>query len=141
MSVNMKTVNERIAQYRRLANLTQTDMAEKLGIKCSTYSQMERKGIVSAERLYQMAEIFGVSPCELFNGEEPCKNNILSTQPLADNPATLVFQQPPMPEIKKEIFTVTKKEENLIKIIRNLSKPNYDKTMKFIEEIYKEDKK
>ena len=137
----MNTVNERIAKYRRLANLTQTDMAEKLGIKCSTYSQMERKGIVSAERLYQMAEIFGVSPCELYNGEEPCKSNVPETKNPMDNPASLIFQQSQMPKIEKEFFTVTKKEENLIKIIRNLSKPNYNKTMKFIEEIYKEDKK
>lgn len=137
----MKTVNERIAKYRRLANLTQTDMAEKLNIQCSTYSQMERKGIVSAERLFRMAEIFGISPCKLFNGEEPCKSDVLNVQNPMDNPATLTFQQSPMPKIEKEFFTVTKKEENLIKIIRNLSKPNYDKTMKFIEEIYKEDKK
>ena len=137
----MKTVNERIAKYRSLSNLTQTDMAEKLNIKCSTYSQMERKGIVSAERLFQMAEIFGISPCELFNGEEPCKSDLLEIQNSMDNPATLTFQQSPMPKIEKEFFTVTKKEENLIKIIRNLSKPNYDRTMKFIEEIYKEDKK
>lgn len=137
----MKTVNERIAKYRRLSNIKQRDMAEKLGMKGSTYSQMEREGIVSAERLFQMAEIFGITPCELYNGVEPCKSNISNPQTPTDNPSTLIFQQSPMPKIEKEIFTVTKKEENLIKIIRNLSKPNYDKTMKFIEEIYKEDKK
>ena len=137
----MKTVNERIAKYRRLSNIKQRDMAEKLGMKGSTYSQMERTGIVSGERLFQMAEIFGITPCELFKGEEPCKSNISNPQTPTDNPSTLIFQQSTMPKIEKEIFTVTKKEENLIKIIRNLSKPNYDKTMKFIEEIYKEDKK
>lgn len=137
----MKTVNERIAKYRRLSNIKQRDMAEKLGMKGSTYSQMEREGIVSADRLFQMAEIFGITPCELYNGVEPCKSNISNPQTPTDNPSTLIFQQSPMPKIEKEIFTVTKKEENLIKIIRNLSKPNYDKTMKFIEEIYKEDKK
>lgn len=137
----MKTVNERIAKYRRLANIKQRDMAEKLGMKGSTYSQMERTGIVSAERLFKMADIFGVTPCQLYKGEEPCKSDTFNQHTSADNPATLIFQQPAMPKIEKEIFTITKKEENLIKIIRNLSKPNYDKTMKFIEEIYKEDKK
>ena len=136
----MKTVNERIAKYRRLSNLTQTDMAEKLNIKCSTYSQMERKGIVSAERLFQMAEIFGVSPCELFDGVEPCKQESSPFASTGENNQALIFHQPPMPKIEKEVFTVTKKEENLIKIIRNLSKANYDKTIKFIEEIYKEEK-
>ena len=36
------TINERIALYRKMANLTQTEAAEKMGMKYSTYSQMER---------------------------------------------------------------------------------------------------
>ena len=38
-----ETINQRIALYRKIANLTQTQAAEKLGMKCSTYSQMERR--------------------------------------------------------------------------------------------------
>ena len=58
----MSTLNDRIAKYRKLANLTQTDMAEKLNIKCSTYSQMERKGIISADRLFEMARFLAFHP-------------------------------------------------------------------------------
>ncbi len=140
----MSSVNERIAKYRRLSNLTQTDMAEKLNIKCSTYSQMERKGIISAERLHQMAEIFGISPCYLFNGEEPCKkeveesrNNFLQFEASAPT----FMNQPEPPRFEREIFVITKKEENLIKLIRNLSKENYNKTIKFIEDIHKKEKR
>ena len=45
-----KLINQRIALYRKMANLTQTEVAEKMGMKCSTYSQMERKGSISSER-------------------------------------------------------------------------------------------
>ncbi len=134
----MKEVNERIIKCRKLANLTQTDMAEKLNIKCSTYSQMERKGIVSAERLFEMSKIFGVSPCHLYYGTEPCKEEILASLP--ETPVSVLKQPEPIVP-KKEIFVVTKKEENLLKIIRNFSKANYDKTIKFIEDTYKEEKK
>ena len=126
----MDNVNERIVKYRNIAKQTQTEVAEKLGIKCSTYSQLERKGIVSADRLFKLSEIFGVSPCMLFNGEEPCKNtdtNILRT---------------PEPEFPKpEVFVATKKEQNIIKIIREFDKPDYKRVMELIQQIRAEKKK
>ncbi len=137
----MNKVNERIAKCRKLSDFTQTDMAEKLNIKCSTYSQMERRGIISADRLFQMAEIFGVTPCHLYYGEEPCKKEIPLNIQANENNSPVYLHQPEPVKFEKEIFAITKKEENLIKLIRNLSKPNYTKIIKFIEEIYKEDKK
>ena len=137
----MSPLNDRIAKCRKLANLTQTDMAEKLNIKCSTYSQMERKGLISAERLFEMAKIFGVTPCYLFDETEPCreeKKNSLIPE-IENAPTTL--NQPEAPFFKKEIFVITKKEENLIKILRELSKDDYNKTMKFIEEMNRKPKK
>lgn len=135
----MKSVNERIIKYRKLANLTQTEMAEKLNIKCSTYSQLERKGIVSADRLFQLAEIFGVTPCQLYKGEEPCKNTTPESSAPTDS-ETSVLKQPESVKPEKEVFVATRKEQNIIKLIRNFSKPNYDKVMQIIEDIYKEEK-
>ncbi len=121
----MNSVNERIVKYRNLANLTQTEIAEKLDIKCSTYSQMERQGIVSAERLFKLSEIFGVSPCQLFKGEEPCKNSDTN------------FLKSPEPEFPKtEVFVATKKEQNIIKIMREFSKADYNRVMELIQDIY-----
>lgn len=136
-----ETINQRVAKCRKLANLTQTDVAEKLGMKCSTYSQMERKGIISAERLSKMADIFNVSPNYLLNGEEPNIYEVPPTVPtqVKHNEGLLRQEPPTIPQ--KEIFVVTKKEESLLKIIRNFSKPNYDRVMKFVETIYKQEKK
>ena len=136
----MSELNARIFKFRRLADFTQTDMAEKLNIKCSTYSQMERKGIISADRLFQMAKIFGVTPCHLYYGEEPCKKEKPLIFPPVDGGTPKHLNQPEPLKPEKEIFIVTKKEENLIKLLRNLSKPNYAKTINFIEEVYPEDK-
>ncbi len=128
----MKYVNQRIAKCRKLANLTQTDVAEKLGIKCSTYSQMERKGLVTAERLFEMSKIFGVTPCYLYDGKEPCREEAIKIK----EPAMSVMSQPAIEKPKAEIFTVTKKEESLIKILRSFSKEDYAKTISFINELY-----
>ncbi len=137
----MSTLNDRIAKYRKLANLTQTDMAEKLDIKCSTYSQMERKGIISADRLFEMAKIFGVSPCYLFNETEPCREAAKTSIVPQTETMPSVLNQPEVPVIKRDVFVVTKKEENLIKILRKLSKDDYNATMKFIEEMNRKQKK
>ena len=126
----MDSVNDRIIKYRNIADLNQTEVAEKLGIKCSTYSQLERKGIVSAERLFKLSEIFGVSPCMLFNGKEPCKNTDINT---------LNSPEPVFP--KTEVFVATKKEQNIIKIIREFDKADYNRVMELIQEIRAEKKK
>lgn len=137
----MKNLNERIAHCRRLANLKQHIVAEKLGIKGSTYSQMEREGNVSAERLFQLAEIFGVSPCYLFSGEEPCKKNIpLDFTPPENNFNEYILKQPE-PEFKKDVFVITKKEEKLLTILRNFSKADSDKVMELISQLNRKDKK
>ncbi len=132
----MSTINERIAHYRKLADLTQTDAAEKLGIKCSTYSQMERKGNITAERLLALAEIFHVEPEDILYGDRK------EEKPEEDrntNPDRLHFRQELFYE--KESFSApfifSKKEENLIKIIRNLSKEDKEEVLKFIEEKYR----
>ena len=133
-----ETINQRIAKCRKLANLTQTDVAERLGMKCSTYSQMERRGIVSAERLSKMAQIFNVSANYLLDGIEPMKNekNILSNQ----NEVSFTLNQPEPKIPEREIFIVTKKEENLLKLIRNFSKNDYDKVIKLIESLHQNKK-
>ena len=62
------TINQRVAIYRKMANLTQTEAAERLGMKCSTYSQMERKGNISVDKLMAIAEVFGVNPAPRSDG-------------------------------------------------------------------------
>ena len=135
----MKDVNKRIAHWRRISGYNQTDIAEKLGIKCNTYSQMERTGNVSAERLFKLAEIFGVKPCKLFYGEELCKPEPIPTIPGIDENKD-IFKAPPPAIPEPEVFFVTNKEENLIKILRNLSKTNKDAAIKYIESLYHQEK-
>lgn len=72
MSIDWKelTINERIKRCRRMANLRQEDLAAKLDIKPSTYSQKERSGEISAVLLLKIAEALGVSVEFLLTGEE-----------------------------------------------------------------------
>ena len=134
----MNELNKRIYTCRRLAELTQSEVAEKLGIKCSTYSQMERAGQISADRVFKLAEIFNVEPCYLYYGEKFCKQEQPVTAP------TISEEMPRLSaEIEKPIatkFVCTQKEERLISILRNLPKQKRDEAINFISKLHQSEK-
>lgn len=138
----MKDVNYRIAHWRKLSGFNQTDLAEKLGIKCNTYSQMERTGNVSADRLFKLAEIFGVKPCYLFYGEKLCKTETKNAEPtIIDGPVTkpdngTTLQQPKPEPPKEPPFVFTNREESLIKMYRSLKKDDRASVVNLIHTLY-----
>lgn len=137
-----ETINQRIALYRKLANLTQTEAAEKMGMKCSTYSQMERKGSISTERLLALADIFGVKPDVLLYDtkfQSPGQVNFFSNESAT---GSQLRQSVPFSDknFGPSPFIVTHKEESIIKILRNLPKSDYDDIISLINQKYKESK-
>lgn len=138
------SINKRIARCRKLANLTQNETAEKLGIKGSTYSQMERKGGITVDKVFALAEIFRVHPDILFYGEEPTEtvnnnNNIDFSANYVPKKLTLMQNNTAF-AVDSSSFTYTKKEENIFKIIHNLPKAVKDDVIAYIEQKYKETK-
>ncbi len=73
---NMSEINQRIRSLRISKRITQQKMAELLGIKTSSYSQMERQGEISCERLKMIAEILETDCLYLIEGEK-VKENII----------------------------------------------------------------
>jgi transcriptional regulator with XRE-family HTH domain len=63
----IKSVGKAIAGQRKLANLTQVQVAEKLGIEKETVSRLET-GVIppSLARLEQLADIFGCTVRNFF---------------------------------------------------------------------------
>ena len=134
------SINQRIALYRKMANLTQTEVAEKMEMKCSTYSQMERKGSISTERLLTLCKILGVTPeMLLYDNTESKKLDFSGTEAMT---SSLNQQNNPFANNSHgpAPFIPTHKEESIIKILRNLPKPYYNDVLNFIEAKYKESK-
>ena len=131
-------INQNVASCRKLAELKQSDVAEKLNIKISTYSQMERKGNITADMILKLAELFKVHPNVLLYGTDYDETQ-------TDSEGNLKFSEPitpPIPEPSSSSITVlTNSEENIIKIIRNLSKSDRDDVYAFIEAKYKKRRK
>lgn len=140
-----ETVNQRIRKYRKLFNLTQRDMAERLEIKEATYSQMERKGTIAVDTVLKIAEILNIHPDNLiYENPAPNKNNGISEE----NP----FGIPPQKRYtlsEPQIFggnteyhkpSISQKAKNAITILLNLPKPAQDEVIEFIHQKYLENK-
>ena len=92
-------INKRVVQYRKQAHLTQSEVAEYLGMKSSTYSQMERVGDISAEKIIKLAEVFNVDVrCLLY--EEKDFENSQSPTPIKE------LYDFPMPNSLKSICKI-----------------------------------
>ena len=63
------TVNQRIRHYRKKLKYTQADVAEKIGMKTSTYSQMERIGNITCETLIKLTRVLKTDALTLLYGE------------------------------------------------------------------------
>ena len=133
-----KSINERVRMYRKRCPLTQNEMAERLGMKGSTYSQMEREGNIPAYRLMQIANVLGIEPYLLFEGEKtiihkPDPIIIPSTPPEPPTPHEL--PTPPEPD---PLEILSHKERNILKIFRFLPQEKKNKLYKYIMELEKE---
>lgn len=109
-------INERVAYYRKLANLSQTDTAEALNMKYSTYSQMERKGTISGDMIMRLAEVFGVRPEYLLYDPETKYPGAVT-----EGNALLTARQH-IAAPSDDQMILTHKEQNIIKIYRNMVK-------------------
>lgn len=118
-----ETVNDRIRACRIHKKITQQEMADKLGIKRSTYAYMESKGEPTREMISKIAKILEISDFYLWSGSNE------KIQPR--------LHEDPYP-YKVNYFTATRREQKLIEMFRMLSKEDKDEKFKEIELLYEE---
>ncbi len=116
-------INQRIKTIRKELGFKQKDAAKFLGIKESTYSQMERTGIITCNTAIKLAIMFNTDLNYLLLGLEP----------------TAVI--PPPQEKEKEIIIddkliLTPNEQSIITVLRHFSKQDREECIKFIEKKY-----
>ena len=140
--------NKRVAKYRRFVDLTQKEVAERLGMKSSTYSQLERKGRIGVEQLIKIAEILGVDISLLLYDEKkpnyiekeikPEEEKLSDIITFGQEPRLPIIDAPPKKPIIDEPLTITKMEESYIKILRKLKKDDRDEVIDLLEQKHKE---
>ena len=123
-----ETINQRIKNFRRRLNYTQEQIALKMGMKPSTYSQMERCGKISSERITKLAQILETDAVTLLYGE---KQNITN------------FVEPIEPKVEKPLVIptltsndLTAREAALVKMFKNISEPNKTLIYEFVFKLF-----
>lgn len=53
-------INENISYIRKAKGISQAELAKRIGMKTSTYSQMERRGNITLARIEQIADALDV---------------------------------------------------------------------------------
>jgi len=81
MPIDYKIMGKRIKQQRKIAKITQEELAEKLNISASYQSRLERGATkISLELLVKIAEHLKVSPGLLINGAVDTGHSYLSNE-------------------------------------------------------------
>ncbi len=127
------TVNQRIFHYRKLAGLTQADVAERMGIKLPTYSKMEREGRITIDKLQKIAEILELDAEFLISGKERKKEIEYIPIPVSPKPdeGLHVISEPKSP-IKITEYIPTAREKATMQIVHNLPKNVQEEIYDFI---------
>lgn len=127
-------INKRVAKYRKRAGMKQWEVAERLDMKSSTYSQMERVGDISAERIRNLAEIFNVDVKDLLYGE----SSRHSPFPTVDPEKFVILPAPPN---GMSYIPAHNTEASLIRIYRNdFTKENQKKICRLFDYLRKHKK-
>ena len=72
----MQQLGQRIKKLRKDAGMSQSDLANKVGLSYAQIGRYELKGAQpSAEAIKKIAEVFGISPDYLINGSTDDKAN------------------------------------------------------------------
>ncbi len=137
------TVNERIKYYRNQKKLNQTELGAKLGLKCSTYSQMERQGNISVDMALEIAKVLDVDPDLIIYGETNSRPiEITPTKPqtlTAKDTLTVldIYKNPqkPEPSTEENEYVLNATEETIIDIYRGLPKEKQKKMYDFVNEL------
>ena len=69
-----ETINQRITRYRKMLGYSQTQAADLLDMKHSTYSLKERGGDIDCETIMKISDVFGVDVKVLLYGENANEN-------------------------------------------------------------------
>ncbi len=122
-----ETINQRIVRFRKNANLTQTNVANALGMNLSTYAQMERMGKIHSEVIIKLCNILKVDELTLLYGDNrPINKVILDAENMAHKTINIVGIS--------EFVTQNFYEKFCVLALRNLKEKDCKEIYEFILE-------
>ena len=125
--------SEKIKQLRKMRNLTQKELADKLFVEQTTVSSWERgKAFPDTLRLQSIADFFNVGVDELLGRETHVNNNVNS------NNGVVIGQAGDSLTIHTDELTLSAQERDLIRIYKTIDCKQQIKLMQFAYELEEE---
>lgn len=122
MDISSPFIGQKIKKIRELKNLTQSHIANELGITQSAYSKMEMgESDITFQKLTRISEILGMSPDEIASFNEQMIFNVMHNQTgngfvvqkgLSDNEKRLYEDQ--IQTLKEEVQYLKKVVDSLL---------------------------
>ena len=122
-----REINRRVQKLRKEKGYTQAELARLLGLKTSTYSQMEQHGNITANMVIRLAEIFNVDTDIILFGEikqagKPNIEELMKVLPYQINSYYFIMK-------------VNNDERNMLTSFRNISKKRQEMVMRFVYDL------
>ncbi len=120
-------VNKRITECREKAKLTKKQVAERLGMKYTTYCRMEKEAKrITAQEAERIAEVLGVSAEYILYGNKnydftPLEQKFLTVESPDKGRSPFAPPTPPVVKYTPDEFICSSEEKALITIFRTLS--------------------
>lgn len=113
-------INARLTKYRRLKGYKKTEISAALGMKYTTYCNLEKNSNITGEFLLKAADLLKIDVRKLLYDEIP---KTYEEPDEGDNPNTEKEPEEKQPYIcyKFENVTIPVMEMNILKLIRRLS--------------------
>ena len=119
-----KKVAENIRFYRKKANLTQKQLAEKLGVKNTAVSNWENgQNSIDTELLFRVCDVFGITINQMY-GIEEAESVIISSSDIAlsDHEKDVIFSYRNHPEMQGAVDRLLGVEREGADIAKDMSK-------------------
>lgn len=128
-----KEINRRVRERREELGYTQKEVAELIGMKQNAYSQMEREGNISTQRIIDLAVVLKTTAEYLLYGD---KENIFDVK--TTSKINLTFNEPAsnIDAVDPLIATITNREKNAIKMLRNIKQEDREEVYRIIKEFH-----
>ncbi len=134
-------VNKRITECREKAKLTKKQVAERLGVKYTTYCRTEKEAKrISVEEAERIAEVLGASADYILYGNKnydftPLERKVLTVESPDRGRSPFDPPTPPVVKYTPDEFICSSEEKALVTIFRSLSPDEKKNVRDFLDQL------
>jgi transcriptional regulator with XRE-family HTH domain len=134
-------VNKRITECREKAKLSKKEVAERLGMKYTTYCRMEKEAKrITVQEAERIAEVLGADADYILYGRQnydftPLEQRILTVESPDRGKSPFAPPTPPIVKYTPDEFICSSEEKALVTIFRSLNLDEKNEVRDFLDKL------